>query len=575
MNKLYKYIIIYLSSTLTPEIPFLILLINREFINPLILILLSFPVIISFIFLSYLFRDSITRDPNPMGVFYYISKLSKYLLPIFGFFYYLSIISFISSELLLINDSFKIINPFLFLIPYILIFNFIVLNLFNIDIESKIQEIISYISIISLIILILLFIFPINMNIQYNSINPFLFTIEYNVTIFSGLDIFTYYSNYSNNRKTGNATFYGTILLSIISILLYISLLNIKTENISNIIILIFLPISIYSTYIWFYTANKILENISENKLLPYFFRIKNNRDSPIFNIFLSSFIILTFLFLNNFNYLLSFFSSFTIIIYVLYIMSYIKIKVEGKNLHKWRLIKIFIAVFSMTTLSYLLFYDFLSNIYSIILSFSISIIILILTLYITWKKNTKFIKFYFSKLYFIPYLIRKVRYKEDIKIVEYYVKDGYKILDFGPFLGDISINIAKKYNVKVYALDISQKIIRKLQKRTKNMKNFFVYIAKKDEIPKIFYNNIDLIIIYETLKFIIDKHKFVKDIYRTLKNNGYLISITYASFLERKDIEDEIKKIRELLEYYNIKTFLIKSQKRLYTKYILIGKKI
>jgi len=86
MNKLYKYIIVYLSSTLAPAIPFLILLINKESINQLILILLSFPIIISFIFLSYLFRDSITRDPNPMGIFYYISKLSKYLLPTFGFF---------------------------------------------------------------------------------------------------------------------------------------------------------------------------------------------------------------------------------------------------------------------------------------------------------------------------------------------------------------------------------------------------------------------------------------------------------------------------------------------------------
>ncbi|MFP3167187.1 MAG: methyltransferase domain-containing protein [Candidatus Nanopusillus sp.] len=575
MKKLSYYIILFLSSVIVPEIPFLILLINTQYISIQYFLISSIPIIIAFILLSYLFRDSITRDPNPMGIFYYIYKLSKYLLPIFGFFYYLSIISFISSELLLINDYFKIINPFLFLIPYIVIFSFIILNLFNMDIESKIQEIISYTSIIPSIILILLFIFPINMNIQYSSINPFLFTIEYNTTIFSGLDILTYYSNYSNNRKTGNSTFYGTILLSILSILLYISLLNIKIENIGNIIFLIFLPISIYSTYIWFYTANKILENISENKLLPYFFRIKNNRDSPIFNIFLSSSIILIFLFLNNFNYLLSFFSSLTIIIYILYIISYIKIKVEGKNLHKWRLIKIFIAVFSMTALSYLLLYDFLSNIYSIILTFSISIIILILTLNITWKKNTKFIRFYFSKLYFIPYLIRKARYKEDIKIVEYYIKDGYKILDFGPFLGDISINIAKKYNVKVYALDISKKIVRKLQKRTKDMKNFFVYIAKKDEIPKIFYKDIDLIIIYETLKFIIDKHKFVKNIYRTLKNNGYLISITYASFLERKDIEDEIKKMRELLEYHNIKTFLIKSHKRLYTKYILIGKKI
>ena len=575
MKRFSYYIILFLSSVIVPEIPFLILLMNTQYISIQYFLISSIPIIIAFILLSYLFRDSITRDPNPLGIFHYVSKLSKYLLPTFGFFYYLSIISFISSELLLINDYFKIINPLLFLIPYIIIFTFLIFNLLNIDIESKLQEIISYISIISLIVLILFFIFPININIQYNLINPFLFTITYNITIFDGLDIFTYYSNYSNNRKTGNATFYGTIFLSIISILLYISLLNIKIENIDSIILLIFLPISIYSTYIWFYTANKILENISENKLLPYFFRIKNNRDSPIFNVFLSSFIILIFLFLNNFNYLLSFFSSFTIIIYILYIISYIKIKVEGKNIHKWRLIKIFIAVFSMTALSYLLLYDFLSNIYSIILAFSISIIILILTLNITWKKNTKIIRFYFSKLYFIPYLIRKLRYKEDINIVEYYIKDGYKILDFGPFLGDISIYIAERYNVKVYALDISKKIVRKLQKKTKNLNNFFVYIAKKDEIPKIFYNNIDLIIIYETLKFVIDKNKFVKDIYRTLKNNGYLISINYADFLERKDIEEEIKKIRELLEYHNIKTLLIKSHKRLYTKYILIGKKI
>ncbi len=548
---------------------------NNQYISIQYFLISSIPIILTFILLSYLFRDSITRDPNPLGIFHYISKLSKYLLPTFGFFYYLSLISFISSELLLINNFLSKIDPLLFTISYIMIFSFIIFNLFNIDIESKLQEIISYISIISSIILIFFFIFPININIQYNSINPFLFTISYNTAIFSGLDILTYYSNYSNNRKTGNATFYGTILLSIISILLYISLLNIRIENISSIILLIFLPISIYSTYIWFYTANKILENISEKKLLPYFFRMKNNRDSPIFNVFLSAFIILIFLFLNNFNYLLSFFISFTIIIYILYIVSYIKIKVEGKNIHKWRLIKIFIAVFSMTILSYLLLYDFLNNIYAIIITFLISIVILTVTLKITWKKNIEFIKFYFSKLYFLSSIIRKIRYKEDIKIIEYYIKDGYKILDFGPYLGDISINIAKRYNVKVYALDISQKIVRKLQKRTKNLNNFFVYIAKKDEIPKIFYNNIDLIIIYETLKFIIDKNKFVKNIYRTLKNNGYLISITYADFLERKDIEEEIKKIRELLEYHNIKTLLIKSHKRLYNKYILIGKKI
>ena len=459
-------------------------------------------------------------------------------------------------------------------------FTFLVFNLFNINIESKIQEIISYISVISLIILILLFTFPIDINIQYNHIDPshidpFLFIIAYNISVFSGLDILTYYSNHSNSRKTGNATFYGTIFLSIISIFLYISLLNIKIKDLSNMILLIFLPISIYSTYIWFYTANKILENISENRLLPYFFRIKNNKNSPIFNIFLSTSIILIFLSLNDFGDLLSFFSSFTIIIYVLYVISYIKIKVEGKNLHNWRLVKIFIAVFSMTILSYMLLYNFLNNIYAVILTLSISLIVLITTLKITWKKDTKLTELYFSKFHFLPYLIRKLWYKEDIKIIEYYIKDGYKILDFGPFLGDITIHIARKYNVKVYALEISQKIAKKLQEKTKNMNNFFVYITKKDEIPKIFYNNIDLIIIYETLKFVVDKNKFAKGIYRALKNNGYLISITYADFLEKKDTEDEIKKMKELLEYHNIKTLLIKTHKRLYTKYILIGKKI
>ena len=72
MKKISYYIIIFLSSVIVPEIPFLILLINTQYISIQYFLISSIPIIIAFILLSYLFRDSITRDPNPMGVFYYI-----------------------------------------------------------------------------------------------------------------------------------------------------------------------------------------------------------------------------------------------------------------------------------------------------------------------------------------------------------------------------------------------------------------------------------------------------------------------------------------------------------------------
>ncbi|MGC9132876.1 MAG: class I SAM-dependent methyltransferase [Nanopusillaceae archaeon] len=572
MKRTFDYLIIFISSIITPTVPFLLLLIKSDYISPIFLLLSSIPFILSFIFLSYLLRDSITRDPNKMGIFHYIGKLSRHLLPYLGITYYLSTISFISSEFYLLLYFLKEIDIYLVFIPYLIILIFLLFNLFDINIESKFEEIISYLSFF-LLIIILSFIYPINLNIENNT-NIFSFSLIYFSSIFSGIDLLTYYSNYFNSKKTGNSTYYGTIIISILSFLLYLSFLNIRNSHFYTLILFLSLPFGILTTYIWFYTANNILKYISEEKLLPYIFRIKNRNDSPIFNIFLSTFLILILISIFKITDILSFFSIFTIIIYILYIISYNKIKLSSKYFSRKRFFKIFLSILALTIFFYYLFYYIIQNILILIISFFIFILSIFIALKITWKKNIKLIRFYFSYLYFLSYLFRKIFHKEDIKIIECFVKNKYKILDFGPFLGDISIEIAKKYNVKIYGIDISLKIIRKLLKKAKKLENYFVYIAKKDEIPKFLYDSIDLIIVYETLKFIIDKNKFVKNIYKALKNNGYLISINYVDIFEIKDFEEELEKIIELLNSYKIKTYVIKINKHLFRKYIIIGKK-
>lgn len=237
-------------------------------------------------------------------------------------------------------------------------------------------------------------------------------------------------------------------------------------------------------------------------------------------------------------------------------------------------MLKLFLAIFSLTLFIYFSFYYLSSNTDSIIFTIITIIIILLLSLKLEWKKNKKLIKFYFSKLYFIPYLYRKIFYKKDIQIIESFVKENYNILDFGPFSGDISIDIAKNFNVKVYAIDISKDIIDRLSKKVANLDNYYLHIAKKDEIPKFLYNNIDLIIIYENLKFIINKYVFVKNIYKTLKENGKFISIVYTDIIDSKDVEKSIEEIVELLRYHGIKIKKIKIKKLLYKKYIIIGEK-
>ncbi|BBL45189.1 hypothetical protein MJ1_0008 [Nanobdella aerobiophila] len=574
-NKSIRYLIIFISSVFIPEIPLILLYIKSYNIDIISFLLLSTPVIISFIILSCLIRDSITRDPNKLGLFHYISKISKHLEVISGIFYYLSTIITIATEIILIKNLVTLINPLLIILPYIIIGIFFIMAYYNININSRYIDNIAIISLIFIIIIFIFSIFSFKFNIKVaDNINPLIFTLIYNISIFSGIDILTYYSDYNNNRILGNVTFIGTLIISILLIISYISFISLFNTLYYPYLIYYFLPFGILNIYIWYYTSNFIINNLAEENLITSTISEKNKYNSPYIIFSISTILIFTLSTFTNVNNILSFFSVSILIIYIIYIISYIKIKVTSKYFNRNRMLKLFLAIFSLTLFIYFSFYYLSSNTDSIIFTIITIIIILLLSLKLEWKKNKKLIKFYFSKLYFIPYLYRKIFYKKDIQIIESFVKENYNILDFGPFSGDISIDIAKNFNVKVYAIDISKDIIDRLSKKVANLDNYYLHIAKKDEIPKFLYNNIDLIIIYENLKFIINKYVFVKNIYKTLKENGKFISIVYTDIIDSKDVEKSIEEIVELLRYHGIKIKKIKIKKLLYKKYIIIGEK-
>ncbi|MGC9079266.1 MAG: methyltransferase domain-containing protein [Nanopusillaceae archaeon] len=570
-----EYIGIFVSSIFFSTIPFLILFIEDYGIIPIDSFLIFYTISSSaFILLSYLLRDSITRDPNKLGILHYILKLSKYAFAAAYILYYLSTLIFFSSLLILFDNFLAKYISIKYIIPILMILIFAFMNYRNYDIESSYIKITSTISILIFLVLVL-FSFLNSSTISNASLDYLSYSIIFSSSIFAGIDLLTFYSNYYNNRKTGNATLIGTLIIFLLSIIFYIFISRIyNIESLMSILNIVFFFIGILNMYVWFYTMNNILSYAAEVNIFPAIFKEKSKYDSPKNTIILSTILIILFTSIRNILDFLLFFSSTVFYIYILYIISYIKIKLSSKYFNKFRLLKLFISVYLLAFFIYLYLYNLTANYYSIFISLMIFFTLFFISIKTIWKKSPKTIKFYFSKLYPIPYIVRKFTYKNDLNIFESFINDNAIILDFGPFSGDISINLAKKHNIKVYALEISKKIVDKIKKKTKNMDNYYVIIGEKDEIPRNFSNFFDLIISYETIKFIIDKKKFAKSIHRALKKDGLFVSIVYADFLEYKNIEEEIKEIIEELRLYKLIVKKIKIDKGLYRKYIIIAKK-
>ena len=111
--------------------------------------------------------------------------------------------------------------------------------------------------------------------------------------------------------------------------------------------------------------------------------------------------------------------------------------------------------------------------------------------------------------------------------LAEIGVKEGQTVLDFGCGSGTYTIPAAKLVgkNGQVYALDISNKALDKVEEKSKQegLSNIIRIDATGEENILLKDNTIDLVLLIDVLKDVNDRESLFKEVYRVLKPNGNL----------------------------------------------------
>ncbi|HRA99804.1 MAG TPA: bifunctional demethylmenaquinone methyltransferase/2-methoxy-6-polyprenyl-1,4-benzoquinol methylase UbiE [Ignavibacteria bacterium] len=110
-------------------------------------------------------------------------------------------------------------------------------------------------------------------------------------------------------------------------------------------------------------------------------------------------------------------------------------------------------------------------------------------------------------------------------KIVKYLISTGrnfYNIVDLASGTGDLTIELLKLEPKKIYAVDISKKMLE-IQKEKVNDKRLELIQAEAANMP-FDDNSIDLVTIGFGIRNFEDLEISLKEIKRVLKNDGYLI---------------------------------------------------
>jgi ubiquinone/menaquinone biosynthesis C-methylase UbiE len=130
---------------------------------------------------------------------------------------------------------------------------------------------------------------------------------------------------------------------------------------------------------------------------------------------------------------------------------------------------------------------------------------------------------------YFLGSRFRKMMQPPD-KIVERSgIKEGMTVMDLGCGPGTYTVDVARAVGNKgkVYAVDIQQAMINRLENKLKKPENKDVHniipkVANAYELP--FSNDsLDLVYMVAVLQEIPDKQRALREVYRVLKNNGIL----------------------------------------------------
>lgn len=116
------------------------------------------------------------------------------------------------------------------------------------------------------------------------------------------------------------------------------------------------------------------------------------------------------------------------------------------------------------------------------------------------------------------------------------FVKNNSAVLDLGVGTGQ-SIKSFTNKNCKIYAVDISNKMLRIVRKKYPEAKTFKYDISKGLSGLRLKDNFFDVVIAVGVLEFVKNIRKIIKEVDKLLKNNGYFI-FTYEILLPEHKLQ-------------------------------------
>lgn len=129
---------------------------------------------------------------------------------------------------------------------------------------------------------------------------------------------------------------------------------------------------------------------------------------------------------------------------------------------------------------------------------------------------------------YFLISPVRKFKQNPN-KILSPYIKTGMQIIDFGCAMGYFSIPLARLTgpNGKVFCVDIQEKMLQKLKKRTKNKRMEGIIeprLIGKDYNPAELQNRLDFVLLFSVVHEVPDKEQLFRDMYAMLMAGGKVL---------------------------------------------------
>lgn len=567
------------------------------------------------ILMSLIFAELVSMYPKAGGVFEY-AKQAFGEFPSFLMGWISWLVANVTISMLVVGALYYIMPASHFILKIII--SIIILTTFNIISYRGIKTstvMLIFFSILTLMIPISLIVEGIP-KIDLSNLHPFfvyplssIFVAMFFISeTFIGWESITFLSEEAKNpRKTvPRAIITSTLVIVLISILLvFVSLCVMNWQifsrcdapfsGLSKIIFgstgekiisfLIFFVI-IGAAASWIVSTPRLLLAMSREKL---FLRgchlIHKKYNTPYMAIFFQTLVSLfvVLMGLGNYKLLLSFLLPLVIVMYLIVILSFIKLRTKHKGKRPFKspigIKTSYLIIFIYLTILEVWFVKEPGAIHTFLMC--TFLVFLGIPIYILIKlQDREFVEFFFDHIsgfynLILPFWYGEKEEKEIIKGAD--IKKGYKVLDYGCGGGSNLLYLSEVVgeNGKVIGIDISKKQLERSVKkvtRFSNRKN--IILIKEEREGRNFEKNMfDAIISVGVISYQSDPRKLLKEMKRILKRGrkisilefGKSIMISPPPHLKNK------KSVRALFKSAGFKNIKIKEKKKLFTRYYFI----